>query len=64
MNKLPDVVNLDGHIDSLGIEYVGDAKLQDNDKYAVLAKVPNRTGWWNSLCIVEVNLTFENKNET
>ena len=43
-------IDLDGHIDSKGIQYIGNATCQDNGKYHCLANVNG------CLCIVEVSI--------
>ncbi len=44
--------DLDGHVDSKGIEYIGEAVLQDDGKWHVLANIGG------ALCLVEIELTF------
>lgn len=48
---MPKLVDLDGHIDAKGIEYIGKASLQANGLYKCMAVVEG------CLCIVEVKLT-------
>lgn len=46
----PKEVDLEGHIDAHGIEYIGIATLQPNGRYHVLAKVEDK------LCRVECSI--------
>ena len=46
-----DEIDLDGHVDSRGIEYIGKARKQNNGLWACLAKVGR------ALCLVEVKIT-------
>lgn len=50
MLALPKEVNLEGHTDERGIEYIGIATLQPNGKYIGLAKVQG------CLCRVECSI--------
>ena len=49
----PDEVDVDGRIDSRGVEYIGTAKQQPDGTWRCLANVGG------ALCIVEVKITFE-----
>jgi hypothetical protein len=49
----PDEIDLDGHIDSKGVVYIGKAIRQPDGKHICLARVGN------CLCRVEVNIKFD-----
>jgi hypothetical protein len=57
--SLPKVVNIDGRLDSKdsGIMYFGNAILQPNEEYHVMANVHG------ALCRVSVTLTYSDINE-
>jgi hypothetical protein len=45
-----DKVNLDGHVDEKGVEFIGWARRQEDGTYRCLANIHN------NLCLVEVKL--------
>jgi hypothetical protein len=51
MTPNPESVDLDGHVDEKGIQYIGNASRQPNGKWICLANVEG------NLCRVEVIIT-------
>jgi hypothetical protein len=55
--KCRDEVDIDGHVDLHGIQYIGVATRQPSGLYHCLALVPGSRG--TSLCRVEVRIALE-----
>jgi len=53
----PLTLNIDGHTDSKGIRYVGNAHRQPDGTWRALADVGG------ALCLVEINVTISRREE-
>ena len=52
-----DEIDVDGHVDLRGIEYIGKATRQPDGTWRCLAKIPH--GADTALCVVECKITLQ-----